>query len=74
MESAVRPVSESTEESKVYNYVRKNITEKEVEDEKGDKYTVFEYLEAKVAKSMWPVYKQLEQQQADIDYLTMITE
>ena len=35
---------------------------------------VYEYEELTVSKEAWPMYLQLEQQAADIDYLSMLTE
>ena len=68
-ESAIRPLETDTESSKVYNYVRKNIKEDEREG-----MTVFVYDECKIIKESWGLYLDLAQAQADIDYLTMITE
>lgn len=67
--SAQRPEDIDTESSEVYNYVRKDIEEVE---ENG--FTSFVYKEAKIQKEDWGLYLDLAQAQADIDYLTMITE
>ena len=67
--SAQRPEDIDTESSEVYNYVRKDI--EEVEE---DGFTSFVYKEAKIQKEDWGLYLDLAQAQADIDYLTMITE
>lgn len=46
----------------------------QVEDMDGQERTVYEYDELEVNKDAWTMYLQLEQAQADIDYLNMITE
>jgi hypothetical protein len=46
----------------------------QVEDMDGQERTVFEYEEMTVSKDAWPMYLSLEQAQADIDYLNMLTE
>lgn len=74
VQSAERPETTDTTSSKAYNYVRKDIEEIEVEDLNGDTRTIYQYMEAKVPKSSWSMYQELEQAKADIDYLTMITE
>ena len=73
--SNVRPPEYDFKSSKVYNYVRKNIEEVEDIDEETEEITVsYTYDELKVHKSAWDIYKDLEKAQADIDYLTMLTE
>lgn len=67
--SAQRPEDIDTESSEVYNYVRKDIEEVEM-----DGLASFVYKEAKIQKEDWGLYLDLAQAQADIDYLTMITE
>ena len=56
------------------NYVRRNIHTVEVPDMQDSTRTVYEYEEMTVTKEAWPLYLQLEQAQADIDYLNMLTE
>lgn len=73
VESMNEPSEYDFTSSKKYNYVHKNIHQEEREHD-GETYTVFTYDEAKVAKESWNVYQDLLQSQADIDYLTMITE
>ena len=69
-EGGVRPkeVDETISDTSVF--LRKNIEEVQREVE-GEIVTVFVYDELKIPKELYPV---LEQQQADIDYLTMIVE
>lgn len=74
VQSTIRPDVISTTTSKIYNYVRKNIREVEVEDQSGGTRRVFEYEEAKVPKESWSMYQDLEQAKADIDYLSMLVE
>lgn len=71
--SAERPALEDTTSSKIYNYVRRNISEIHTSDEQGE-MTMYEYEELKIKKDAWDIYKELEKAQADIDYLNMITE
>lgn len=69
-EGGVRPkeVDETISDTSVF--LRKNIEEVQREVE-GETVTVFVYDELKIPKELYPVF---EQQQADIDYLTMIME
>lgn len=72
-ESAECPQEQDLTSSKKYNYVRRNIEEVERETD-GEVITMYVYEEAKVLKEDWGIYTDLSQAQADIDYLTMITE
>lgn len=67
-ENTIRP--EDVEVGRSVVYIRKNIAEVQREVE-GETVTVFVYDELKIPKELYPVF---EQQQADIDYLTMIVE
>lgn len=69
-EGGVRPkeVDETISDTSVF--LRKNIEEVQREVE-GEIVTVFVYDELKIPKELYPVF---EQQQADIDYLTMLVE
>lgn len=67
-ENTIRP--EAVEQGKSVVYIRKNITEEQREVD-GDTVTVYVYDEMKLPKELYPVF---EQQQADIDYLTMLVE
>ncbi len=69
-EGGVRPkeVDETISDTSVF--LRKNIAEVQREIE-GETVTAFVYDELKIPKELYPVF---EQQQADIDYLTMIVE
>ena len=46
----------------------------QIEDMDGQERTVYEYDELEVNKDSWPMYQELEQAKADIDFLNMITE
>ncbi len=70
VESYTRPKEIDTDSSHKYNYVRTQITESIIEDG----ITKYFYKEAKILKEYWGLYLDLLQAQADIDYLTMITE
>lgn len=67
-ENTIRP--ESVEQGKSVVYIRKNIQEEQREVD-GETATVYVYDEMKLPKELYPVF---EQQQADIDYLTMLVE
>ena len=67
-ENTIRP--EAVEQGKSVVYIRKNITEEQREVD-GETVIVYVYDEMKLPKELYPVF---EQQQADIDYLTMLVE
>lgn len=69
-ESTVMPPETDTTSSKVYNYVRRNITEKEVTNN-DTTITVYEYEEMKISKDFWGVYLSMVQNAANIDYIAM---
>lgn len=69
-ESTVMPPETDTTSSKVYNYVRRNITEKEVTNN-DTTITVYEYEEMKIPKDFWGVYLSMVQNAANIDYIAM---
>ena len=73
VKSTVRPDDEDTTSSKKYNFVRQNIIET-TEEREGETITVYLYQECKIPKESYGMYEELTQAQADIDYLTMITE
>lgn len=67
-ESGVKP--QEVQEGKSVVYIRKNITEEQREAD-GETVTVWAYDECKVPKEIYPI---IAQQQADIDYLSMLVE
>lgn len=69
-EGGVKPREVDTEISNEVVFLRRNIREEQREAE-GESVTVYVYEETKIPKALYPVF---EQQQADIDYLTMIVE
>jgi hypothetical protein len=73
-QSTARPQEVDTTSSKIVNYVRQNIHMVQIEDMDGQERTVYEYDELEVNKESWPMYLELEQAKADIDFLNMITE
>ena len=73
VKSTVRPDDEDITTSKKYNFVRRNIIET-TEETEGETITVYLYQECKIPKESYGMYEELIQAQADIDYLTMITE
>lgn len=67
-ESGVKP--QEVQEGKSVVYIRKNIKEEQREVD-GETVTVWTYDECKVPKEIYPI---IAQQQADIDYLSMLVE
>lgn len=72
-ESLIRPEEEDLTSSDVYNYIRRNIREVTEEDE-GTTVIKYVYEECRIPKESWGMYEQILQQQADIDFLNMLTE
>ena len=68
-QSDVFPAFQDTTSSKVVNYLRENVTERETEDG-----TIYEYDEYKVPKDYWEIFLSQKQQQADIDFIAAMTE
>lgn len=76
-ESTVRPNKIDTTSSKKVVYLRKDIVEKQREDEEnGDMITYFEYDEAKLTKEEYEKYKEnpeneeIEKLRNEVDLLT----
>ena len=69
--SNTRPAATDTTSSKVFNYVRRNITEQTVTDE-GETRTAFVYEEAKIPKDAMVIYD--EQAEALDDVYAALTE
>lgn len=66
-ESNVKPSSVDETSSKMYVYVRRNITKVEPTDDNPDvRYT---YEEAKIPKEMYPIYKEMESKLEEQDKL-----
>lgn len=61
VESAERPMELDTESSRVFNYVRKNITEETREQMSGETMTVFVYDELAVPKADWLLFNGLSE-------------
>ncbi len=74
-ESTIKPEVIDTISSKTSVYLRKNIIEKERQDENRNVYNNYEYEEAKLSKEEYEKYldelavADIEQQRADIDYI-----
>ena len=57
VQSTIRPAEIDTTSSRIYNYVRKDIHEVEVQDEiAGETAIMYEYLEKEVLKEDWETY------------------
>ncbi len=78
-ESTTKPEVIDTTSSKTSVYLRKNIVEKERDDEEGNTYQYYEYDEAKLTKEEYEKYLDelavvdIRQQRADIDYIALMT-
>lgn len=72
VQSCVRPEETDLTSSKVYNFIRRNIVETEVEQEDGSILTVYDYEESKIPKESWGLYLESIQARADIDYIRMM--
>lgn len=72
-ESDTRPAELDTESSPTTVYFRRNIEEVEVPDEGLTSHTVYKYEEAKVPKIEYIEWL-AEKNQADLEYLYMMTE
>ena len=55
-ESGVHPELVDNTSSQYITYLRKNVVEKQVTDETGETYTMFEYDEAKLTKEQYAEY------------------
>ena len=73
VQSLELPEETDTTSSKVYNFVRRNITAHESEQD-GETIVTYEYQECKIPKESWGMYLELIQTKADVAYLNMITE
>ena len=60
-----------TTSSLVVNYMRRNITEKTIEID-GENQTIYEYEEIKVNKADWGIFQQTLDNEANIDYISMM--
>ncbi len=78
-ESTTKPETIDTTSSKTSVYLRKNIVEKERQDDDGNPFQYFEYDEAKLTKEEYERYldelavADIRQQRADIDYIALMT-
>lgn len=73
-ESSIRPAGVDTTISKKYVYYRKDIEEKVRKAEDGEEQTYYEYAERKVYAEDADLVDDINQNTADIEYLTMMVE
>ena len=73
-ENHVRPLQTDMSSSANYNIVTKNVEEVTYIDDDGNEQIKYVYEEAYVRKDNWDQYLQLEQQNADIAFIAMMTE
>lgn len=74
-ESTAKPAVLDTTSSKKYNYITRNVhTEQRTDEQTGENYTVWLYEEMKIPKDSWELYKAVERNTANIDYIAMMTD
>lgn len=73
VESMTEPVEVDSESSGVYNYVRRNITPVEVEQD-GETVTKYTWEECRIPKESWGLYEAYIQVRADTDFALMMIE
>ncbi|MBQ7562772.1 MAG: hypothetical protein IJT16_02150 [Lachnospiraceae bacterium] len=74
VQGSIYPPEVDTTSSKKYNYVTKNVTEVQVEQEEGDPVILYEYDQLKINKEDWGLYLLTEKNAANIDYVAMMTD
>lgn len=74
VQGSIYPPEVDTISSKKYNYVTKNVTEVQVEQEEGDPVILYEYDQLKINKEDWGLYLLTEKNAANIDYVAMMTD
>lgn len=73
-EANYKPDAIDTATSRIYNYIRRNIHQEQHEDDEGNMLTVWVYEEKKISKENWELYKIIERNSANIDYIAMMTD
>lgn len=73
-EANCKPDTIDTATSRIYNYIRRNIHQEQHEDDEGNMLTVWVYEEKKILKENWELYKTIERNSANIDYIAMMTD
>jgi hypothetical protein len=72
-EGKERPAIVDETSSKKWVYVRRDIhAEERIDEMAGETYTVYVWLEMKIAKDSWGLYKAVERNTANIDYIAMV--
>lgn len=75
VESTTQPSMIDTTTSRNWIYVRKDIHTEEREDEvTGEKMAVWVWKEIKIARENWELYKAVERNTANIDYIAMMSD
>lgn len=78
-ESFIKPELIDTTSSDTAVYIRRNITEKTIDDDNGNELTSYVYEEAKLTKEEYEEFLNevsildIRQQRADIDYIALMT-
>lgn len=73
-EANYKPDAIDTATSRIYNYIRRNIHQEQHEDDEGNILTVWMYEEKKISKENWELYKAIERNSANIDYIAMMAD
>ena len=75
VEATFMPDMTDSTTSRNWVYVHRNIREEQRTDEQtGETYTVWVFEEMKIPKDSWELYKVVERNTANIDYLAMMTD
>lgn len=75
VESGYRPNTIDQTSSKKWVYLRRNIEEREREDEQtGLKILFYSYEEMKIPKENYPIYELEAQNAANLDYIAMMND
>ena len=73
-EANYKPSVVDTATSRIYNYIRRNIHQEQHEDDEGNMLTGWVYEERKISKENWELYKAIERNSANIDYIAMMAD
>ena len=75
VESMFEPELTDSTTSRNWIYVRRNVREEQRTDEEtGDTATVYIFEEMKVPRDEWELYKAVERNTANIDYIAMMSD
>lgn len=74
-ESTEYPILKDDTSSRNWIYVRRNVrTEQRTDEATGETVTVYIFEEMKVPRDEWELYKAVERNAANIDYIAMMSD